>query len=257
MAYVRSILYAAAFSLFATGGYAEGTVDGSSQQAFEDSIAAMTADISPDEQELFSAGLLNLILTEYPPARGLVGLEALMFAEPAVEAAPITLDGYSFEQIMDRGREIKSPVEPSAPTVTLVDDAGPAEADSLRQCIQQNVLISDARFVRGDFGGRLEFDISNNLPFALAGIHIEYRLVGQGRSVPWDQDDFFLSISGGIEPDETRTITTSARVTLEAGDALILTGDILDVADPELRLLVGEQRVHDWPREQSPMECVE
>ena len=49
---------------------------------------------------------MNLILTEYPPARGFSGFALLAIGSQAVEAARITMNGKTMTEIMERGRSI-------------------------------------------------------------------------------------------------------------------------------------------------------
>lgn len=246
------IFYSIVFALWATAVTALGmTVDGSSQEAYERSVKAMADSLSEADREAFARGLINLIITRYPAAQGAEGLAMFQFMEPAVEAAHITLDGVPMSEILERGREI------IAAEVTSEDptpEADPAEV--LRTCLQERVLISNAVIEKGSFSRTISLDVTNNLPWAIAGIRVSYVVMSEGRSVPWENDDFALSISGGIEPGETRTIRAYASLfSSEAPDELITTANVLDVTDPLERQLIRDVNVFGWAEEQSPLSC--
>lgn len=227
------------------------TVDGSSQETYERSVKAMADGLSEADEEAFARGLINLIITRYPAAQGAEGLAMLQFMEPAVEAAHITLDGVPMSEILERGREIIA--------AEVSNEEARPEADHaevVRACLQQHVLISNAVIEKGSYGRTISVDVTNNLPWAIAGIRVNYVAMSEGRSVPWENDDFSLSISGGIEPGETRTIRTSASLfPREAPDELITTAKVLDVSDPLERQLIKDVTVIGWAEEQSPMSC--
>jgi hypothetical protein len=246
------IFYSIVLAVWATAVTAQGmTVDGSSQEAYERSVKAMADSLSEADREAFARGLINLIITRYPAAQGAEGLALLQFMEPAVEAAHITLDGVPMSEILERGREIVAAEVSSEEASAEVD---PAEV--ARACLQERVLISNAVIEKGSFSRTISLDVTNNLPWAIAGIRVNYVAMSEGRSVPWENDDFSLSISGGIEPGETRTIRTSASLfPSEAPDELITTATVLDVSDPLERQLIKDVTVIGWAEEQSPLSC--
>ncbi len=249
---MRLAVFALAFFCAAVSASAqEMTVDGSSKESYERSIRAMADGLSEQDKEAFGRGLINLIITGYPPAAGAEGLAMLQFMEPAVEAAHITLDGVSREEILAKGREILAKdATKSQPT------AAAEPTDSVLECLRERVLISNAKIEPGDFGRTIILDVTNNLPWAIAGIRVEYVAMSEGRSVPWEKDDFSLGISGGIEPGETRTLRTSASLfPSDAPDELITTMTVLDVTDPLERQLIKNVTVIGWAEEQSPLTC--
>lgn len=101
---VVALAFAALFFHVAHG--ADLKIDGTSKETFERSTKAMADTLSNADREIFASGLLNLILTEYPPARGLDGFALLAIGSQAVEAAHITMNGKTMSEIMERGRSI-------------------------------------------------------------------------------------------------------------------------------------------------------
>lgn len=233
----------------------EFVVDGSTREAYERSIKSMVESLQDADQELFAKGVLNLILTRYPPAQGAKGLQALLFMQPAVESAHITLDGITREEILARGRELAAAKEAR---VSENDVSFPDAEATLRQYIQERVVLTNVVVEQGSFGHSIAIDVTNNLTWAIAGIRVGYTIMSAGRSVPWDQDDFALSISGGVEPGETRTVRASIRgIHSDAPTELVAKAKVLDVVDPQFRQLIRDVRVigGNWSEETSDLPC--
>lgn len=237
---------------FASNATAQGmVVDGSSKEAYERSVKAMADELSDEDKEAFGRGLINLIITRYPPATGAEGLAMLQFMQPAVEAAHITLDGVTRDEILAKGREIMAADASKAEPPAAVDPI-----DEIRACLQSHVLIANFEIERGSYGRNISMDVTNNLPWAIAGIRVEYVAMSEGRSVPWHKDDFSLGISGGVEPGETRTLRTSASLfPNDAPDELSTSAVVVDVADPLERQLIKDVTVIGWADDKSPLIC--
>lgn len=227
------------------------TIDGTSVETYERSVRAMADTLDEAEKAIFAKGLMNIVVTEYPAAAGVEGLGLLSILPAATEAAHITLDGYTLEQVLERGRSLQA-----NQSAVGVGDTGTDLATEGLACLQNNVLVSNPVAEKGSYGFTLSFDVTNNLPWAISGIRVEYRVITEGRSVPWDQDSTALSISGGIEQGETRKLSTSL-FSVPADAILPLSADVevRDVADPEQRLLIGEVTIIGWAEEPSAMTC--
>lgn len=249
---MKSIVFAATLSVMSSPIFAQDmTVDGSSHDSYERSLKAMAEGMSDEDREAFARGLINMILTDYPPAAGAKGFAALQFMEPATEAAHITLDGVSRQEILDRGQEILA-ADTTSDLATTEDE----DADVVLACLQSRVLLTDPKIERGSYGHNITMQVTNNLPWAIAGIRTEYVATSEGRSVPWHKDDISLSISGGIEPGETRELRTSASLfPSQAPDELITTMTVVDVSDPLERQLIRDVTVIGWADEKSPLLC--
>ncbi|MCC3304206.1 hypothetical protein [Sneathiella sp. HT1-7] len=232
----------------------EYVVDGTTVETYERSIKAMADSLNEQDKKDFGRGLLNLMLTEYPAARGAKGFQLLQFMQPAVEAAHITLDGRTLEEILERGRSI---ADKDTPTKMAADGAAVEDrTEFLRQCLQETVAIESAVIKKRDYSGHnIEVVVTNGLDWAIAGIRVAYQVFSAGRSVPWADGDFSLAINGGIEPGETRKIRTTARVPAEAPEDLITHAQVLDVTDQYKRQLIRDVRVMGWGKEKSEMKC--
>lgn len=240
-----------AWSLIAVVAMAdELTIDGTTQETFEASIREMTEGLSDEDAKAFAAGLMNMILTEYPPAKGQEGLSILFFAEEATKAAPRTLNGKTRDEILERGRSL------SGSKIAATDDQAASDQERVRECLRQAVVVEDATVERGDFSPSLQLTIANRLSWPIAGIRFHYEIRTEARAVPWAEDDTALAIAGGIEPGEVRTIGTSLfSMPSEAREPFDVRVTISDVADQDKRQLIGDVRIIDWGREPSARTC--
>jgi len=240
-----------AWSLIAVVAMADDlTIDGTTQETFEASVREMTEGLSDQDAKAFAAGLMNMILTEYPPAKGQEGLSILFFAEEATKAAPRTLDGKTLAEILERGRGL------GGSKVAPADDQAASDQERVRECLRQAVVVQNAEVTRGDFSPNLELTIANRLAWPIAGIRFHYEVRTEGRAVPWAEDDTALAIAGGIEPGEMRTIGTSLfSMPSEAREPFDVRVTISDVADQDKRQLIGDVRIIDWGQEPSARTC--
>ncbi len=230
-----------------------GAVDGSSKEAYEKSLKAMADQLSQADKEIFSKGLINLMITRYPPAAGAQGLVLMQFTPAAIEAAPTNMNGVTADEIMARGREIAGKNQALDTPVSTVDTSG------ILACVSKKVIISSPTFEKGDYSLGSRFRVTNNLPYAIAGIWIDYKVRSDNRTVSWAEDDVVLAISGGIEPGESRELSASFSSTSVPRDTPLtakVTMTVRDVADPEKKLVVkAAGGVSGWPQERSSKGC--
>lgn len=250
----RFALCAATFLVLAStvNSFAEPVIDGSSRDSFERSAKAMVDSLPESERDDFGKALLNMILTRYPAASGAEGLALLSLMPAAMESAHITMDGVEMSEILERAKEIANTSDQSETPVEVVAD------DGLIGCLRSKITLSNARIKDGDFSPQVGVDVTNNLPFAISAIRYQYRVISEGRSIPWVDDVFSIEIPGGIEPNETRYVgSTIYNLNTEVNPELKVSVTLLDVADPEKRLMIGDVRIIGWPDEPSVMICQE
>jgi hypothetical protein len=121
--------------------------------------------------------------------------------------------------------------------------------DSVRQCLQEKVTISEAsidKLAEDIWTHRIGAAVTNRLDWPIAGIHLAYQVFSEGRSVPWTKSDTSLAIGGGTEPGETKKIGWSIDVPTDAPDQLIAHVQVLDVLDQYERQLIGDEHVRMW-----------
>ncbi|TAV14720.1 hypothetical protein [Rhizobium ruizarguesonis] len=214
-------------------------------------MKAMADQLSAADKEVFSKGLINLMITRYPPSAGAQGLMLLQFMPQAIEAAPVNMNGVTADEIMARGRELAAQGQAAAAPAATADTNG------ILACIDKKVVITSPTFEKGDFSLGSRFKVTNNLPYSIAGIWIDYKIKSDNRAVPWSEDNFVMEISGGIEPGETRQLSTS--FSLLSRDTPLTAKvfmTVRDVADQDKKLVVkAAGGVSGWPTDRSPRGC--
>ena len=80
-------------------------VNGTTKMTYDSSLKVMFDSLPQADQEAFRKGLLNLIVTEYPPAKGVAKKRLLQFVTPALNVAPTTMHGKSLSEILNRGEK--------------------------------------------------------------------------------------------------------------------------------------------------------
>lgn len=230
----------------------EMTINGTSKETFAASAAAMAESLKPDEKAIYRDGLLNLILTRYPPADGAQGLSLLAMMPQAMEVAHTTMNGVTKTEILERGREL---AKKSGKGLANATSTHTSEYSNIRSCLQSKVIVANAKIEETDFGRNIKLDVTNNLSWPISFVHIGYKVTTPGRSVPWSDKNFGISVSGGIEPGETRSIATNAFGIAKLANDMQTEAQILDVADAEKRHLVGEVYFMDHSKEPTPNGC--
>lgn len=247
---LHRVILVAAFVAVAMPALAQ-TIDGSTVESYERSAKAMIESLPEADRVVFAKGMMNMIITGYPAAAGVEGLALMSIMPAAMEAAHITLDGVTFDQIMERGRSLADNTVGSAASVESSLPAAERTA-----CLFSAVTVDDAKVENHDYATFLTVTVTNGLAWALSGIQFDYSVATPGRSVPWLEDSVSLSISGGIEPGETRGVSTSLfGLSSDAVEPLVADVTITDVADQHRRLLLGGQSVMGWSDELSDFAC--
>lgn len=227
------------------------SVDGSSKEAYERSLQKMVDSLREEEKEAWQEGLINLIIERYPPASGVTGFELFALLPAAVEAAPVTMDGVTFVEILSRGNAVLAKKREGKKQENKAFD----ERAEKVKCLQSKIVLSNPTLTSDSSYARM--DVYNGLDWAIAGLRVQYTILSEGREVPWDKGITVTSISGGIEPGETRNVSiyiggVSRDAPKNKLQPSIL---VLDAADAEKRLYVGDVRVIDWSEEATPNTC--
>lgn len=213
-------------------------IDGTSEDSLKRSVAGIVETLSPEDRETFQAGMVSYFLSNGP----LVGGPT----EPG-----IVLHGMSKAEVLEIGRKAMAGKNGASKRVA----ATTIDASDALSCLQQRVTISDAHIERGDFSKNIRLTVTNGLSWPIAFVHVGYKVTTPGRSVPWSDKKFGMGISGGIEPGETRTISTTAFNVPDLAKDAVVTAEILDVADAERRQLIGKTKYNGNAGELSPLAC--
>ncbi len=140
------------------------------------------------------------------------------------------------------------------------DNATDDQRAALLACVAEHIEVSVRvhTYEHSRIGSSFVMaEVTNNLDYAIAGIGVEYTIADPNRTVPWETEDAFTAISGGIEPGETVEVTLSMTdVPKERLETAVVTATPIEVADHEKRQLVRAINVIDWDHEhQTPFGC--
>ena len=221
---------------------AELRIDGTSKETYERSLGAMIDSLNKRDMDAFQKGLINLIVTRYPPAKGAVGRQILRFLQPAIAAAPTTLNGITKSEILAHGRMV----------VTSLNNL----KSPLLKCLRKKVVLTGAVIENDGKTDYLKFDVTNNLTWSVSGIIVKYTIQAKNSSIPWKMSLTAPSISGGVGPGETRSIRVAvSKLPSPRTDDVFTFVELYNVADPEKRLLLAEIQADGSTGEKSNRTC--
>ena len=188
-------------------------IDGSSMAAYEQSLKAIKAKLSPDETTKFDEALKVVVLSEMVPTEGgLLGIMAAMKDPEKVQAkmlatvngkTPRELIAQADAKIKERAKEeLKSVVSEIAAL-----EMRKAVAYKPKELLSK-FTVADPRFY---WGGSpyypepvLDFKVTNNAGIALSRVYYHGVVSTPGRTIPWIDEDFNNELAGGLENGETK-----------------------------------------------------
>ena len=225
--------------------------DGSSEAAATQSQKRMIEGLSKADAEAFVRGVAAIKLeyarrTAAKAEGGLIGRLSMM--ADALKISYVGLDGMTRNQIIARGRQLNG--GPAGETTKVSSNP------EVLKCLRSAVRLTSSRLSEAKYGrSQLWFVVNNRLSWAISVVAVKYVVRNPSRAVPYAKDDFAVSISGGIEPGETKLVGVD--LFSYKGPYHNITVDLvlLDVADPEGRFLI-RQRTFDSPSDTSPLGCV-
>ncbi|NSX54085.1 hypothetical protein [Parasulfitobacter algicola] len=190
-------------------------LDFSSVDTMQKSVEEVTKDMSPANKEAFGRALLSILIEKNPiTGEAKPGLPQLMAMGQLGDKFYDGMSDWMSEVTID---EVKAKATAMVSLeASKADAAEKAEAEkqqkaevllAQQKCLDERIIISNISVGKGDFSNNLTFDITNNLPFAISGFQFEYVLKQEGRSVPINKDDSSFSVSGGVEPRETKSLS--------------------------------------------------
>lgn len=186
-------------------------IDGSSEEAFESSIEEVKATLDEDKKEKFEEALA-LIAFEG------IDLESFMQEDGSDEITSeiaSKLDGKTAEEILAEGERIQAEIAREEKEQARQEigelyqqmDAAKQDKQMLEKFEIKRSLFykqkSGEYFVSVD--PIIELTVLNGTDKAVSRAYFKGTLASPERSVPWIEDNFNYSISGGIEPGEEVT----------------------------------------------------
>lgn len=187
-------------------------IDGSSHGAYEKSLKAIKAKLTPEETAKFEEALQVVVFSEVMPKEG--GLFAMMAALKDTDKlqtkmldavngkTPRELIAQADAKIKERAKEELKNV--ASEIVEL--EKRKASAETARELLS-NIVVADAKFYWS--GGYfphpvIDFKVANNTGVPLSRLYFHGVVSTPGRTIPWIDEDFNYEVSGGLENGESK-----------------------------------------------------
>jgi hypothetical protein len=218
-------LISAVLSLFLLTGCGPKRIDGSSKEAFKKSLEAMSKSLNEDQRKELSEAVMTLGFAD-----GMNGFRLGAAHDVMEQRIRDNVHGKTFSEIQtavatlkkqraeEREKKEKQRAEERAKyaakkkaqieseiTELEAEKAKAVEAAATLEKFQ--VLRSRFYFSDSGFGAVpvVEITVKNGLPGAVAKVYFAAVLSSPGRSVPWVNESFNYSITGGLESGEEAT----------------------------------------------------
>lgn len=241
---IGSLTFASPVIAWPWGGDKE--LDFSSVETMQKSVETVTRDMSPDDKKAFGQALLA-ILMERNPVTGAAepGFPQLMamgqLGDSFYDGMSVWMSGVTVDEVKAKATALAARDAAKADAVAAAEAEKKRTAEALaaqQQCLNDRIVISNVQVEKGAYSHNLTFDITNGLSFAISGVQFEYVVKQDGRSVPISKDKSSFSISGGVEPGETKSLSYHhSGPTGEAGKTFVETRMINAFDTDELPLL--------------------
>ena len=125
----------------------------------------------------------------------------------------------------------------------LNDEITNAEKEKRLGCLQRHVFVTNVK-VNSKESKEIKLSFTNNLPWAISELRIEYWFRSKNRSVPWVEGRSNVQFPGGIEPMETYAgeyLDYKFHV-LEDKKDLVYEIKVIDVVDADGRHFITKPR---------------
>lgn len=232
------------FLLFACG---EPRIDGSSEEAFEESMERVTSSLSEEELEKFAESMMVIAFGQmnfeqlFSMDAGAAGsLEADMFSGLLGE-----LDGMTVSDIHQKADDIHREREARERRQAMEEirelEERKAKAEQAREGLA-GFEVNRSRFYVSEDGfisePVIDITVTNNTEYAVSRAYFRGTYATPGRQIPWLVETFNYAISGGLEPGEEQRWRLSPNMfgpwgNLEQRDDAVLTVEVLRIDGPD------------------------
>jgi hypothetical protein len=231
--------------------------DGSSEGKFRESLGKVKGTLTAEQTEKLQTSLQVLAFSDMADAPGgILGAVAKLSADPnaLVDDVRLAVNGKTAAEVIAladekiRERQLKELKSIEAEINEL--EAKKTEAEQAGHLLSK-IVISSPKFYWRDQKYRsepiIEFTVKNNTDIALSRIFYHGTVSTPGRSIPWIDEEFNNTISGGIEPGETREIGLAPNLFSEWGNRdvksrndTVFTVRVVNAYDPNEEKIVPE-----------------
>ena len=204
---VLCVLLAVSAVLF--GCASEPKIDGSSDEALQQSLERVKEGLDEDQREEFAEALMVVALED-------VSVEDLFSESTSPEElqakAIKAMNGMTATEIMAKADRVlaKRKLEEKRQAMTEIAElqAREAAADSVAKELAKFTILRSRFYKRKDTFSDdpiIELTVRNDTPYPISRAYFRGTLASPGRSIPWLTDEFNYKISGGLEPGEEAT----------------------------------------------------
>lgn len=195
-------------------GCSEPTIDGSTDESMRASVDQVRSSLPADQQQEFEDALQVLAFGGVDSLADLVAMGA-SGGERLVRDVRQAVDGKTAKEVITAAAQVREQRREREREQAL------AEIEELQQRQQQTeqawAELEKFEVLRSRFYKRerefmgvepiIEITVRNGTSHAVSRAYFEGTIASPGRSVPWLQEDFNYSISGGLEPGEEASWT--------------------------------------------------
>lgn len=200
------------FGLLTIGvwGCGDPTIDTSTDEAMEESIAEVRESLDPGVRARFDTAIMTVSMSG-------VSLETLMAGEAGAASLANQvkgkLEGRTGEEVLEIADSIRAEREAERRRQAEQEIAELEEQRERAVAAERklaNFTVDRSRLeMRENYFEReeplIELTVTNGLGVAVSRAYFTGTLQSEGRSVPWIREDFNYQIPGGLEPGETAT----------------------------------------------------
>lgn len=251
----RKALMLAALVLAACSGPLDTRIDGSSQEAYEKSLKAIKAKLSPEETTKLDEALQVVVFSEVMPKEGgLIGMMAALKDTDKLQSKMLeTVSGKTPRELIAQA-DVKIKERAKAELQSVVSEITELErrkagAEKSKGLLSK-ITVADPKFYWS--GGYypepvLDFKVTNNTGIPLSRLHFHGVVSTPGRTIPWVSEDFNNTVSGGVEPGETKHLRLAPNRYSKWGTAdtggrkdLVFTVTVVNAEDANKKMLADE-----------------
>jgi len=184
-------------------------IDGTSEENMKNSIEKIKSSLSDNKRGKFEESLQLIIFSE-------LDFEKLMKdgeTEELTSDIKSELDGMTADDVIKKGDIIKTKIErrkseQAKQVIKKLYEKKVLAAENKEKL--KYFEVKQSRFYKKEFSPEfiepmIELTVKNGTKHAISRVYFKGTLASPNRSVPWIEDEFSHTISGGIEPGEEMT----------------------------------------------------
>ena len=182
------------------------TIDATSDESYQNSLLNIQESLKEDDKQRLQTALEAIAFEDITDIKDImeIGNDPDQYAINA----RTKLDGLTYSEIITKGNTIvkrKKQAQREAIVANIKElDVRQEKAASMQE---SGFIVENARFYfKESYGWHdaiVEMDVTNNTEQPISRVYFNAILESPGRSIPWAQENFNYTISGGLESQES------------------------------------------------------